>query len=129
MMSKLPIKTQEHPNQHICYECAMWQDDNIMQKYDCAVCGRRKCLNHGGGSDSTCGVCKTENVCVDCAAFAECCRNIEPATTLEQLKDENRVLKLDIEKLTTENNMLRDCVKAVQHVALLAGKVISEHAQ
>ena len=65
------------PTEYFCYECAVFHDVSEMQKYDCTICGGRKCFIHGGKETHTCEDCHTTNLCVDCLKFAKCCHSYD----------------------------------------------------
>ena len=59
-----------------CYECGVCSCQNELQPYDCVICGGRKCSLHGGGNQNhVCPDCKTSNLCIDCRAYARCCKD------------------------------------------------------
>ncbi len=61
-----------------CYECgsAPQQPESLMQKYDCVMCGGRKCYRHSVIDENlTCPNCDKDKLCNNCLAFGECCRN------------------------------------------------------
>lgn len=64
--------TSDNSSEHLCYECATNRPINIMQKYDCFLCGGRKCYNHGGEFEYTCEKCNQSELCSDCYAFGKC---------------------------------------------------------
>ena len=113
MSRPLGSETKEYSNQHLCYECGRWHDASIMQPYDCRICKRRKCFNHGGNQDSTCQICKTIEVCSDCMAFGECCKK-----TPLSLEEENHNLKVEIQLLRYENQRLKQRIETIRVVAL-----------
>ncbi len=61
-----------------CYECgsAPQQAESVMQKYDCVMCGGRKCHIHTKIDENlTCPTCGKDKLCNNCLAFGKCCRN------------------------------------------------------
>ena len=59
---------------YLCYECGVYRPVDVMQKYECSVCGGRKCLlHHTVDKNITCGRCGLDKLCNDCCAFGECC--------------------------------------------------------
>lgn len=63
---------------HLCYECACFKHKDRMQKYECRLCGGRKCTDlHTVDENLTCEYCGTDQLCNDCKAFAKCCHIYE----------------------------------------------------
>lgn len=65
-------------NFYNCYECGNVppKPETIMQKYDCTICGGRKCNIHTDiNTNFTCSECRQDKLCGNCLAFGKCCYN------------------------------------------------------
>ena len=63
---------------HYCYECGdrPAKPEKEMQKYDCVVCGGRKCTIHTVIDENlTCDYCGQDELCNNCLGFARCCHD------------------------------------------------------
>jgi len=61
-----------------CYECGVSPSKplSMMQKYDCSVCGGRKCDKHSViDVNMTCSNCGQDKLCNSCLAFSKCCKD------------------------------------------------------
>jgi hypothetical protein len=69
-----PDKAADH---YYCYECGDSPAQHIshMQKYDCSLCGGRKCDTHCKVDKIyTCSHCGQSELCIDCYAYEACCK-------------------------------------------------------
>lgn len=58
-----------------CYECQHDNPAEMVQTYDCDVCGGRKCHMHGGEGNHSCTICGRANLCACCVSFSACCHD------------------------------------------------------
>lgn len=61
-----------------CYECgaAPPKPESKMQKYDCSICGGRKCDLHSIIDENfTCDECGKDKLCNSCLGFQRCCKD------------------------------------------------------
>ena len=71
---KIGTSDKNEYNKFLCCECANFYPEFLMQKYDCSVCGGRKCANHTTISEVfECKDCGKGNLCVDCLHLGRCC--------------------------------------------------------
>lgn len=68
---------KEIEQKYFCYECQRKHKQSKMQKYDCSVCGGRKCNIHTDiNINFYCEDCKKKNICNDCVGMRKCCERI-----------------------------------------------------
>ena len=61
-----------------CYECgdSELQPIEDMQKYDCSLCGGRKCKIHSNiDKNMTCDHCGHDKLCNECLSQSKCCKD------------------------------------------------------
>lgn len=80
----------ENERLYQCYECGARppRPESEMQKYDCSLCGGRKCYLHSViDVNIKCDECGHDKLCIDCRSFARCCKDFINNEFVDKVKN------------------------------------------